>query len=245
VALLRSVAERAIRLAGPAATNELLRSLLRDYEHLTYRRLRPLGFEPATIFDIGAYQGRWASATRAVFPDARIVMVEAQPELRPELMDVVSRIGNATVHSCLLAVAEQDSIPFYRMGTGSSIRAERSNASREVLHLPSRTLNQIWQMEQPLETPVFAKLDVQGAELEVLTGGLDALPSIEWLQLECALLDYNEGAPQLREVCNFLSDYGLHATEIVGFSRPKDHVVQVDLLFTRERNVLRPRNFAF
>lgn len=243
--ILKGLAERAIRLAGPNATNELLRSLLRDYEQLTYRRLSSLGFQPATIFDIGAYHGKWAQAARAIFPKSKIVMVEAQPRLRRQLERVVTQIGNATLHSCLLGPDEQESVAFYVMGTGSSINPERSNAPREVMHLPSQTLDQIWHLEQVVREPVFVKLDVQGAELDVLRGASEAMRSVEWFQLECALLNYNDGAPQLTEVCNTMATFGFFPTEITGFSRPKDHLVQVDVLFAREKSALRPERFEF
>jgi FkbM family methyltransferase len=172
-------------------------------------------------------------------------MIEAQPNLQPILERVAAEIGNATLHNCLLTAEERASVEFYEMGTGSSVMPERSNAAREVLHLPSRTLDQVWRAEQPVQSPVFVKLDVQGAELDVLRGGMTPLKAAEWFQLECALLDYNEGAPQLQEICNFMSAYGLYATEVAGFSRPREHLVQIDLLFAREQSPLRPQHFVF
>jgi len=35
------------------------------------------------------------------------------------------------------------------------------------------------------------------------------------------------------------------ATEIVGFSRPANHLVQADFLFARAEDILRPRRFEF
>src|SRR5688572_14867207 len=97
--ILRALAERAIRLAGPDAKNELLRSLLRESEHLSYRRLRHLGFNPSTIFDVGAYQGDWSCGVRSLFPDAKIVMVEAQQALRAPLKRMAAQLENAVVYN--------------------------------------------------------------------------------------------------------------------------------------------------
>lgn len=242
--LISDLLERAIRLAGPQTANRLLRSMLRGYEHLSYARLRDLGFKPSTIFDIGAYRGAWSAGARTIFPDAKIVMIEAQPELRPVLCTVAERIGNASVHTALLGAREEDQIAFYTMGTGSSVRPERSNAAREVASMRATTLDKVWNHERR-PGRVFVKIDVQGSELDVLKGGDQVFQDVEWFQLETALLQYNEGAPLLQEVCNFMADRGFLATEITGFSRPRQHLVQVDVLFAREGSVLRPQKFEF
>ncbi|MEZ5734624.1 MAG: FkbM family methyltransferase [Novosphingobium sp.] len=243
--VLRSLAERLIRIAGPDATNDLLRSLLRGYEHLSYRRLRNLGFRPSTIFDVGAFHGDWSLGARQIFPDAKIIMVEAQPMLRDPLERVASRLGNASVYNTLVSANAQEEVTFYSMGTGSSVKPERSDAGREVLQIASTTLDHIWRAESPIRGPVFVKIDVQGYELDVLAGASEVLENTEWFQLESALLAYNEGAPQLQEVCNFMADHGFSATEVTGFSRPGDHLVQIDLLFARDGSTLRPDRFAF
>lgn len=236
--------DRALRLSGPQVTNEVLRSVLRRYEHLAYSRLQEIGLQPVAIFDIGAYHGDWSRGARVVFPAAKIVMVEAQAELQPILHKVADEIGNASVHTAVLA-ADQGDVTFYTMGTGSSMRAERSNAVRQAATLRATTLNEVWHAEEMLDGPIFVKIDVQGAELEVLRGGGELLQQAEWVQLEVALLSYNEEAPQLREVCNFMADRGFFATEVTGFSRPQRHLVQIDMLFARDSSALRPAWFEF
>lgn len=172
-------------------------------------------------------------------------MVEAQPALLEPLEKVVSELGNASVHNSLLSAEPQEDVTFYSMGTGSSVKPERSDADRKVLHIASTTLDHIWRAESLVRQPVFVKIDVQGYELDVLSGASEVLENTEWLQLETALLAYNEGAPQLGEVCNFMEERGFFPTEITGFSRPAEHLVQIDLLFARNGSELRPDKFSF
>lgn len=66
--------------------------------------------------------------------------------------------------------------------------------------------------ENGLQYPDWIKLDVQGAELDILAGGNLVFSRAKYLLIECPLVAYNEGAP------NF-SDY-LEALASWGFPRP-------------------------
>ena len=43
-------------------------------------RLKALGFQPATIYDIGAYRGGWTQLASEVFPDAAFILFEANAD---------------------------------------------------------------------------------------------------------------------------------------------------------------------
>ena len=48
------------------------------------------------------------------------------------------------------------------------------------------------------------KIDVQGAELDVLKGGIKTLKGVEHLFIELRKVEYNLGAPDSRAVIDFL-----------------------------------------
>lgn len=223
------------------AQDALVQHAHREYEELTYRRLSEIGMRASTIVDIGAYHGSWSRMMRTVLPAARIHMVEAQPALAPKIERAAREIGNALAHSALLSSEEGQEVAFHVMGTGSSMRRENSSVEAETLILRTTTLDRL--LGSGLDGPLFLKLDAQGAELDILRGGLETLKRSDYVQIEVAFQNYNDGAPLVAEVMAFMRENAFLATEIVGFSRPADHLVQADFLFARAGDVLRPDRF--
>jgi hypothetical protein len=83
------------------------------------------------------------------------------------------------------------------------------------------------------------KIDVQGAELDVLRGGPATLQAIEVLFVELSLHACNRGAPRFAEVVAALAALGVHAFELLQL--PRDRVVpqrQTDAIFVRDSSPL-------
>ena len=220
-------------------------TVIRGFERTTYERLRENGLKPDAIIDVGANRGDWSRMTRQIFPDAEILMIEAQSQLKPELAQTARDIGKAYDRIALLGPIAGDEHTFFEMGTGSSLLAENSNAERVVSKAVATTLDALAGEVLPNAQAMFMKLDIQGAELMVLRGGEDTLARCAAVQLEVALLSYNAGAPLLCEVVTFMAERGLLVTEVAGFSRPGPHLVQIDLVFARHGCSLRPDFFIF
>ena len=112
--------------------------------------------------------------------------------------------------------------------------------------IPMRTLDHVLSSRQRIAQPIFLKLDVQGGELECLRGGNGTLAQAEVVQLEVALLNYNEGAPQATEVISFMDAAGFTMFDIAGLVRPNGiDLVQIDIIFVRATSKLRPDFFRF
>lgn len=136
-----------------------------------------------------------------------------------------------------------ETVTFYEMETGSSMFPEQSDARRTARTLSTRTLDDV---ASGVPTPLFLKIDVQGAELEVLAGGSETLSRADLVQLEVALLPYNEGAPTILDVLPFMKTHGLVPFDLSGWSRPNGiDLAQIDLLFVREDSPLRLKFFNF
>lgn len=220
-------------------------TVTRGFESVTYQRLRENGLAPDAIIDVGANCGDWSRLVRPIFPDATILMIEAQAGLEPELSRASRELGRATHRIALLGPAAGEERAFYEMGTGSSLLPENSNVARTRTVSITQTLDALAGEYLPEAQAIFLKLDIQGAELMVLAGGAATLERCAAVQLEVALLPYNAGAPLLGEVVAFMAQRSLLVTEVAGFSRPGAHLVQIDLVFARAGSPLRPESFTF
>jgi FkbM family methyltransferase len=210
-------------------------------EEFALWRLRQCGFQPGGIIDIGAYAGEWTVKARKVFPDVRILMVEAMPTQRVTL----ERIGKdyqAELHIAALWRSAGEKRTFYQMATGSSLLPERSNVPREEIAVITETLDDLnWGTH-----PLLIKIDAQGAEKLILEGAEQTLARTEALQLELPLVAYNEGAPSFLEMLIWLDDAGFVPFDTAGAHRPFGlQACQIDLIFVRRDAVWRQAKFSF
>lgn len=201
--------------------------------------LRRNGFRPDLIVDIGANIGDWTLAFSPVFPEANILMIDALHECEGALSKVATRLGTrASYRICVLGSRSGDVVPFYKLGTGSSIFSEATGFEQQVEDRVTTTLDDI------LTAPTgrtFLKLDVQGAELEVLRGSSRTLSKVEVVLLETSLLPYNAGAPLATEVFTFMTNNGFALYDIGGMLRrySDQAMFQADLVFVRSESHLR------
>ena len=177
------------------------------------------GFYPAGIVDIGANVGKWTRDVATIFPEAKIHMIEAQPELADDLAAIASKLGSRVTFGIgLLGSEPVSAVPFHTLGTGSSVFEEVTNLEKKAVTLPMMRLDDVAEVSA-LPKPLFLKLDVQGYELEVLKGGGDTLDNAEVVLMEVALLTYNKGAPLMPEVLAFMDDRGFTPYDICGQHR--------------------------
>ncbi len=231
---------------GPRVKREVLNAALAGLEEVAYTRLRDQGFHPNGIIDVGAHQGDWIRSIRRIFRDCPSLSIEAREEQRHKLGLICSELPNVQFTIALLGSAPKRAVQFHIHGSGSSLFSERSDAHRAVREMDMVTLDQVVSRDGRLNSPLLLKLDVQGAELEVLRGADETLARCEIVQLEVALLNYNEGAPTAVEVISFMDANGFAIFDVVGFVRPNGtDLVQVDLLFAKKTSALRRDYFHF
>jgi len=232
--------------ADSSIKRELVNTALCHLQDVAYTRLREAGFDPTLVIDVGAYSGDWSRSVRRIFAKPRFLLVEARGEQEAALRTACVEIDKADYAINLLGATKLPTVPFSVNDTGSSIFPERSNVRRTEVLLPMSTLDAIVASKMPdCHAPIFLKLDVQGAELEILKGARQTLRLAEVVQLEVALLSYNEGAPTAAEVVAFMDNQEFAIYDISGFIRPQSHLLQIDVLFVKKSSKLRPSFFTY
>ena len=204
--------------------NELLTNL--------FNSLRQLGFSPKHIIDVGAHCGGWSRVAMAHFPTACFTLIEPQARLRPHLTDLIelrdqvdflpvgagnkSGILNFTLHdrhdSCSFAYSEE--------------AAAAQNFQQ--IELEVMTLNEIARNSR-FTKPDMIKIDAEGFDLEVLSGALDLVESVELFLIEAAVTNPLYKNTVMR-VINEMHQLGYSLFDVSELNRP----IQVGVLWLVE-----------
>lgn len=197
--------------------------------------LRNLGWRPTVCIDIGAYQGEWASMFGGIFPDAKVLMIEAQKAKEPFLEQTTRLFPGYRYAVALLGASDGSEVEFVEMETGSSVFEESSHFARSRFRRALVTLDSLTENYPPFMNANMIKLDTQGYELEVLRGATRVLASVDVVLLEVSLIPINKGAPSFAAVVEFMTACGFRLFDFCSQIRRKDGVLwQTDLLFLRK-----------
>jgi FkbM family methyltransferase len=202
----------------------------------TLKNLKDLGFNPDLIIDVGAYIGEWSIEALQVFTDASGVMFEPQTDKREGLLSVCNRYsGRLTLQSTLLG-SSTGFRDFFRLETGSSLYRENTLHTPVIEKLAVKTLDDC--LEHSKGSRILLKLDVQGAEKDVLLGASKILSKVEVLIMELSFLQYNEGSPLIGEMIEYASELGFVPFSVFGINRMNGQCVQTDMVFVRRGSPL-------
>jgi FkbM family methyltransferase len=194
-----------------------------------YELIKRHHIELETAVDIGANTGQWAKTFMQQFPGTQLLSIEANPENLPALL----KVNPNSMQACF-AELDGDTREFYlpnptveRINTGASFYREVLPGYEEPtrLQLVTSTLDSLNRRFD------LIKLDVQGAELDVLRGGEKALRSAKIIMIEVSLCRYNYFAPLAAEVISYLHDRGflfLAVNEVLCHARAP---IQLDCCF--------------
>ncbi|RYY25564.1 MAG: FkbM family methyltransferase [Sphingomonadales bacterium] len=205
-------------------------------EHLEAIRLA--GAE--TLIDIGANKGQFSLAFRTLRPGARIIAFEPLPDAGDRYLRIFGRDTNVTLHRVALAkesgeaefyvTDRDDSSSLLKPGKGQS-DAYGVNTARTI-RVPLRRLKDLVSIET-LPRPIFVKIDVQGAELDVLKG-CEELEQADLVYVELSFVELYEGQPLADEVIAYLQSRGFLLAGV--FNQASTDLfgpTQADFLFKR------------
>jgi len=204
-------------------------------EHLSVIRLTAAN----TLFDVGANKGQFSLAFRALRPSARIVAFEPLPAAADRYESVFAGDPHVTLERVALATAEstatfnvtdrEDSSSLLKPGARQA-DAFGVHFAREIT-VPVRRLDHY--TRGPLAGPVLLKIDVQGGELDVLSGCAD-LAVFDFIYVELSFLELYEGQPLFQTVSDWLGARGFHLAGVYNQAESEaEGPLQADALFAR------------
>jgi FkbM family methyltransferase len=201
---------------------------------------RDLGFTPDVIFDVGVGPG--TPELYQAFPHARLVLVEPLQEWRPEFEWVERERETETIIAAAGSAPGEVEIFVHRAPWCSSIlgglRGDDTDGTRRSV--PVVRLDDI-ASERGLSGQFVLKVDVEGAELDVLAGGLEVLSASDLVLMEVSLFEFIPGTPQLHDVVAWMHDHGFVAADFYdAHNRLLDGALaRMDVAFVQEHGRFR------
>ncbi len=218
--------------AAPTAPGKLSK-------HQSLTRIRELGIEPKTIFDIGVASG--TTGLYGVFPDVRYVMVEPLVESIPFMNALIEQYPRSIAVSAAAGPAPgKRNLIVAETLSGSSFLLKRSVG--EVRKVRVVTVDDLVGHHR-LEGPFLIKIDVQGYELEVLKGAEKTLAHTCAVITEASLWGdvKREGMTVLVDLMTWFDQRGFVLYDIAQIVRRKadDAITEMDLVFCPKDSPLR------
>ena len=180
-------------------------------EHVEYLNEIKTNYKPKVIYDIGACVLHWTNAAEKVWPDAEIVAFEAMDECRFLYEE------KGIKHVCAVLGDKKRIVDFYKNKehpAGNSYYLQNEEIAPETPEYFNKShKTQVglmpldWVVENhDLPKPDMIKIDVQGAELDVLKGATKTLRTVNHVILELQEVEYNKGAPHRDKVIEWMDD---------------------------------------
>lgn len=171
-------------------------------------------FYPKTIYDIGACVLHWTQQAEIIWPESEIILFDAT-----DSFETLYTKTNRQYHIGAISNESNKIIKFYQNNdnfAGNSYYRENPKYSpaaeylfdeSSIVELTTKTLDDIV-IERSFNKPELIKIDVQGAELDILIGASKTLETCSHLIAELRDVEYNIGSPEKETVIKFLESVG-------------------------------------
>jgi FkbM family methyltransferase len=199
------------------------------------------------VVDAGANEGQYALWFRSLGFAGRIISVEPQSAPFTTLSAAAARDPRWECHKVALGTCDgQATLRVARNTTVTSLFALTPQLQRVVPDateigaeaVPMRSLASLWPSLHDAGERVYLKIDVEGAELDVLRGAGDVLEYVDILELELSLAPNFSGAPLIDEVLAYVLGRGYYIVALEanhGDDPDIGQMLVVDGLFRRPR----------
>lgn len=187
-----------------------------------FSSLKEIGFKSNNVIDVGANRGYWTRDILAIFPNAKITMIEPQTHLKLHFDDLLS--SNPNINFLPIGVGSKSGkfdFTLRNNDDSSTFLMSSSDAKEkglEQVEIPVKSLNELLKAGD-IDMPDMVKIDAEGLDLEVLNGATDLFRKTEIFLVEAAV--NNHIFPNtFYKVINYMEDNGYRLFDITDNNRP-------------------------
>lgn len=202
--------------------------------------LRKLDYD--LLLDAGANKAQFTLVSRHAKPAVAVQAFEPHPGEAATFRRLLASDSKVSLHELALG-NRKETLPLLitnRADSSSFLRpsevlpkiiagTEPSGKTVTVPVVPLDSLPDAWQQA----SRALLKIDVQGFELNVLQGAIEALKHCAYVYVECSEVALYEGQALREEVARFLAARGFRQTGRYHEDEHEGQLVQADYLFSR------------
>jgi len=183
-----------------------------------------------SVLDIGAYKGKWTQEFKKHYPDVKTLMIEPNSNHIDDLI----RVGP---YMTALIGKNNEEVDYYMCEDmnnqeGNGIYKENTNVPFKLTKRKCITLDSLL----PGQKFDLIKIDVQGAELDILQGSPGFIYNTKYLWLELQPHKYNIGAPSAGKTIGYLNQIGFEMITIDEMHVGNGVIMNMDIIFINVRN---------
>ncbi len=194
-----------------------------------------------TVVDIGANRGQFATFARARFPQSLIYSFEPLDAPATLFQRYLGQDDGIYLFNSAVGEHPGDKTIFVASSDDSSSLLRPTSAQNEIFGITVARTEQVSVRRlseclagRKLQRPSLLKIDVQGAELDVLRGSADLLNHFDVVYVECSYLALYEGQPLLPEIARWMDGRGFQLAGVYNqHVDPALGPIQADFLFTQ------------
>ncbi|MEP4053465.1 MAG: FkbM family methyltransferase [Litorimonas sp.] len=198
-----------------------------------FMALKNMGFPVEAVVDVGVLT--CTTALMGAYPNVPHILVEPIEEFHPDIRRIYQ---NAGIQYRLVKAAASDSDGMAKLKTtsvrsGKDITHSRLTTEKgegdDFRIVPTITIETLIK-EHTVPKPFLLKIDVDGAELDVMRGALPAVSN-------CSVLCVEAGLRNFTERCNAALTLGFELFDIVDLCYYGERFVQADFIFINSQMV--------
>ena len=200
------------------------------YKFQAFEFFKCHNIEINTVLDVGAHKGKWTQTFKEHYPNVKSLMIEAND-------DHIEDLKKVGPYMLALLGKDNEEVDYYMCedknnNHGNGIYKENTNVPFKSIKRKTTTLDSLL----PGQRFDLIKLDVQGAELDIIKGSPGFIHQAKYLWLELQPHNYNIGAPSAGKVIGYLNQIGFEIITMDEVNTGNGVIMGMDVIFVNVRN---------